>query len=196
MSEEKNDAISELAAAAQEIIPAIEKQVFENLPKAFRELPLDVRKDVLAKISGATVSISHSTWNGDYPPPSVLEGYEAIHEGLANRIVQMAEDDLAHSHSMEKAIASYMTRGQWFGFILAVIAIVGSISLIYSGTQIAQIAGSVLGASVIIPLVGMFVRGQIGTGPAASGGKAAPSAPKKSLPPKSGSKGKGGKRGS
>lgn len=146
---------------ASEIVPKIEKQVEREPPDASRRLPEPARRDALPKDSGATISISHSSWDGDYPPPAVLEGYESVQPGLADRIFRMTEIELAHRHEMEKRQAAYLAAGQMFGFILAIVAIAGSVFLIHEGHKI---EGGLLGAAVIIPLVALFVRGQFGRG--------------------------------
>jgi uncharacterized membrane protein len=162
MNENPSDRPESPVSSPPEIDPEIEKQVEEELPESFRRLPEDVRREVFSKVA---ISVSHSTWDGSYPPPSILEGYEAIHKGLADRVVGMAESDLCHQHKMDALLAGYMTRGQWFGFILALTAIVGSIYLI---SQDRQIAGAILGGAVIIPLVTLFVRGQLRFGGASA----------------------------
>ena len=156
MGKEASDPTSG-ASTAQEIIPEIEKQLESELPNEFGKLPEGARRELVTKITEATLSVTHSTWDGAYPPPAILEGYESIQPGLADRIFKMAEDELAHRQQMEKRLASYMSSGQWFGFILALAAIVGSVFLIYSDKQI---AGGMLGGAVLIPLVAMFVKGQ------------------------------------
>ncbi len=147
--------------SANEIVPVIERKIEGELPPEFLELPADVQRAVLSKVGGATLSITHSSWDGDYPPPSIIEGYESVQKGLADRIFKMAEADLAHGHFMERRVADYVTRGQFYGFMLATVSIIGSVLLIYNDKQI---AGSALGAAVIIPLVTLFVRGQITMG--------------------------------
>jgi uncharacterized membrane protein len=158
MTDEQSDQDSVPAPTPLEIIPEIEKQVEGKLPKQFLELPQAIQREVLDKVSGATVTISHARWDGSYPPPSIIEGYERVQPGLADRIFRMTESDLAHRHFMEKSLASYMSCGQWFGFILALVALVGSIVLIYTDRQI---AGGALSAAIIVPLVTLFVKGQM-----------------------------------
>lgn len=147
----------ESQSPALEIVPAIERQVETDLPASFRNLPETVRHEVLTKVSGVAISISHSSWNGDYPPPAVLEGYEKIEKGAADRILKMAEADLAHQHDMEKIAARYMFNGQYIGAALAGITLLGSIYLISGGYQL---LGGLLGITIIVPLVALFVRGQ------------------------------------
>lgn len=144
--------------SANEIVPVIERKIEGELPPEFMKLPADVQRAVLSKVGGAALSITLSSWDGDYPPPSIIDGYENVQKGLADRIFKMAEADLAHGHFMERRLADYVTRGQFYGFMLATVSITGSVLLIYNDKQI---AGSALGAAVIIPLVTLFVRGQI-----------------------------------
>jgi uncharacterized membrane protein len=40
-------------------------------------------------------------FEGPIPPPAVLQGYEQILPGAAERILRMAEQQAAHRHSLE-----------------------------------------------------------------------------------------------
>jgi uncharacterized membrane protein len=43
-----------------------------------------------------------SHFQGPVPPPDILAGYDNIHEGLADRIIALAEKETAHRHTMEE----------------------------------------------------------------------------------------------
>lgn len=167
----KPDALEDFSDSQEEILPEIEKQVGGALPAPFRDLPETVRREVFGKISNVAISVSHSTWQGNYPPPQILKGYEAVSEGLGSRVVKMAEDDLAHTHRMDEHLANYFSNGQRYGFALAAIAILGSVYLISIGERV---SGGILGSTVLIPLVTLFVRGQIQLGRGSASNDQAP----------------------
>ncbi len=57
-------------------------------------------------------------YQGPLPPPAMLRGYEELVPGGVARILAMAERQAAHRQTIE-------SRGQLFGFSLAVCAIAG-----------------------------------------------------------------------
>ena len=65
-----------------------------NLPQSQSEQANHVQV-VAAKTSAATFS-------GPLPPPALLQGYENIKPGFAERIVQMAEGEANHRREQEK----------------------------------------------------------------------------------------------
>ena len=73
----------------------------------------------------------------------------------------MAENQSAHRIQLEKqAIAAQIKRanlGQWFGFILGIVGLLGGVFCIYTGHDVA--GASVTGAS-LIGLVSVFVIGK------------------------------------
>lgn len=144
----------------KELVPEVEKALRdEQLPPEFRKLPEEVRHQVVQKLSSVAVRISsHESWEGSYPPPQALQKFEEVLPGSADRIFKMAENDLDNRHLHDREVSRYMHRGQIFGFILAGIALLGSIFLIAIDKTI---TGTILGATVLVPLVALFVTGQV-----------------------------------
>ena len=97
---------------------------------------------------------------GPIPPPDTMEQYEKTLPGSADRIIKMAENQSEHRQSLEKQRLSFSNRevhlGQIFGFLIGAIAIVTGGYIASSG---AQISGGVMGTSVVIGLVSVFVIG-------------------------------------
>ena len=97
---------------------------------------------------------------GPIPPPDIMEQYEKTLPGSADRIIKMAENQSEHRQSLEKQRLSFSNRevhlGQIFGFLIGAIAIVTGGYIASSG---AQISGGVMGTSVVIGLVSVFVIG-------------------------------------
>lgn len=90
-------------------------------------------------------------YKGIIPPPNIIDGYEKNCKGATDRILAMTENELKHKHEMElleqksimecrekmlKSENENFKRGQFFGFILMIIALVGSFVLILKDHEI------------------------------------------------------------
>ena len=91
------------------------------------------------------------SYRGIIPPPNAMEGYEKVCSGAADRILAMAENDLKHKHEIEikeqasivecrnKVLNSEISnfkRGQYFGFIIILIALIGGFYLVLNNQKI------------------------------------------------------------
>ena len=67
------------------------------------------------------------TYSGPLPHPAILQQYEAIQPGFAERLLRMAEREQDHQHEMEKASAEAAAtserRGTWSALIVALCAL-------------------------------------------------------------------------
>lgn len=81
-----------------------------------------------------------SRWSGPLPPPDVLVNYNAAFPGAAERIVQMAEEQSAHRRSLEGSVVQAniraQSRGQWLGFLLALVIIAIGGGLLFMGRSV------------------------------------------------------------
>ncbi len=97
---------------------------------------------------------------GPIPPPSLLDGYEAILPGSADRILSMAEKQSSHRMELENKVIDSKIRdsqlGMLLGFCIAFVVIVIGGFLIYKDKNI-------LGFSTIltamVALVSAFIYG-------------------------------------
>jgi uncharacterized membrane protein len=108
------------------------------------------------------ITLQSRRWNGPLPPPAILDQFEQVIPGSAERILQMAEKEQAHRLAREEKESAAdirdSSRGQTLGGIVALSAILGAV------------ANSVLGgpwqasvALVGIPILGAvqaFIRGR------------------------------------
>ena len=111
-------------------------------------------------VAGSAVEFS-----GPIPPPSVLQKYNDVCPGCAERILTMAEKEADHRRRMEEEVIAIQRddmgmgrrerrQGQWLGFLLCLVALVGGVYAITQSPGIAgQIGGSILGASGLTSLV-------------------------------------------
>lgn len=108
-------------------------------------------------------SLAHvkAEFSGPVPHPSILQGYDNVVPGAAERILQMAEQDAVHQREVEKLIitetAAEVKRGQVFGLIIGVSAFISSIIAILLG---AQTTASIIGGTTVVGLVAVFITGR------------------------------------
>lgn len=105
---------------------------------------------------------------GPLPHPDVLRGYEAAHQGLAERIVKMAEAQAAHRQEIEKrAVDAQISeagrmrderkRGQVFGLVAVLASLVIGGAVAWHGQQW---AGGGIGSIGLTGLVVAFIVGR------------------------------------
>jgi len=102
------------------------------------------------------------------PPPEILHRYEQVHPGLIKEIIDLTKIQNEHRRQLENKNLEAQVRhqekrdseakiGQWFAFIISLIAIGGSI---YTATQGYEGAASVIGAVGLTGLVARFINGR------------------------------------
>ena len=100
------------------------------------------------------------SFSGPLPPPQILEKYNQIVPGAADRIIAMAESQSKHRQELEtKAIESDIKNsrlGLHYGLIIGLATVAGGAFCIYSGYEI---GGTVLGGTGLTGLVSVFVYG-------------------------------------
>lgn len=138
------------------ILSKTEPELYESLknqPEGFQKI---VR---IARI----VSESHE---GPLPPPRVLQGYEQVLPGAAERLFVMAEKEQSHAHQLNEKMVDGMTAqsrtGQSMGFFIAIFGLlVGFICMMAGGYWINSTliitGGGVIGVD-LIALVALFLK--------------------------------------
>lgn len=103
-----------------------------------------------------------ATFSGPMPPPAVLEGYERLVKGAAERILVMAESDAKHQQEIEfaalHAADAEIKRGQLFGFVIGLTALGASMLALAMGSP--AVAG-VIGGTTVVGLVSVFIVGRV-----------------------------------
>jgi uncharacterized membrane protein len=88
----------------------------------------------------------------------MLDDYNAVLPGLAERIVSMAERDQAHSHSMARRSSMLRFTGQAAALLIALAGLVIGGLLIDAGNGIEGLATLL---TALAPIVGAFLYRQI-----------------------------------
>lgn len=106
------------------------------------------------------VSVEAVAWSGPLPPPSVLQAYEDIVPGAADRLLSMAERQMSHRiHQEERVVrgdAWRSTLGIVVGFFLSAGIIGGGIYLVANDHDL---AGTALIGLDLVGLASVFVFG-------------------------------------
>lgn len=111
-------------------------------------------------------------FRGPLPPPEVLQHYEDIHPGTAERVLQQFERETQHRHGIERKLVDAQLeiqhaeipafrRGQVFGLIIALAGIVaGALCVILAPTAGHAWAGAGIAGGSLATLVGVFIYGR------------------------------------
>jgi len=105
-------------------------------------------------------SLRYEHYEGIFPPPMFLKGYEEVLPGAADRIFALTENNARNRIEINNKKLEIESRnsllGLIFGFTITLSFLVGSVYLIAGGQQI---AGTVIGTLDLVSLVSVFVIG-------------------------------------
>lgn len=98
------------------------------------------------------------SYSGPLPPPEVLERYNEILPGAAERIISLAESQHHHRQELEKCVITSNVKAQKLGtvlgFIVSMTVVIGGMFLIHEGKSTAGLATTL---TALASLVGVFV---------------------------------------
>lgn len=121
----------------------------ERVIEAIERLPAKDRERVRREI-----------FLGPVPPPSILQGYEDVLPGAAERILSMSEEEANHRRRQEEKLVNSNCRdgllGLWLGFGIGALALIVSGGIAIWGSPW---AGGFLGSVSIGALVSSFIYG-------------------------------------
>jgi uncharacterized membrane protein len=110
---------------------------------------------------GSNLTVQQSVqFSGPMPPPSLLEKYEAILPGAAERMMKMAENQSQHRHQIEtKVIEGDIRNSRWglrFAFVLCCAFLAAGFILVREGHDL---GGSIMSGTGLVSIVGTFIYG-------------------------------------
>lgn len=135
--------------------------LFEQLPEIFDALPEEAKNDLASRVAIRVVRMERRYHKGPLPAPETLREYDEIVPGSAKQIMGQGKEQSTHrmkleSMAVEAAVAN-SKRGQWFGFIIAILVIASGVFLIYGDKDV---AGLMLALPGLAALVGTFIYSQ------------------------------------
>lgn len=87
-------------------------QIPDEMEKVIKTLSKEKQAVLVAGITQI------QSFSGPIPPPEIMQGYENLLPGSANRILTMAENQSAHRIDMEKSIVKRSLNQKTFGLIM------------------------------------------------------------------------------
>lgn len=122
-------------------------------------LPASAQPEVIAALMA---QLTISAYSGPLPPPEILEGYERVVPGGANRVITMVEQQAAHRQTLERTVVlSDVKKSYWglgLGFAVVVMFTLASYNLIMAGHGW---QGTILGTVDLATIAGLFVYGTV-----------------------------------
>ena len=99
-------------------------------------------------------------YSGPLPHPEILDGYEKVLSGSADRILKMAEKQLDHRISNENKLVDAENQSRLLGLIAGfLIATLGLAGSVYLGSNGKTWASGILSGGTLAGLVTVFVKG-------------------------------------
>lgn len=126
--------------------------------RAVRRNPAQEPEQQLGQAVAHELSQRVEVFRGPLPPPAVLKAYNEAHPDAADRILRMAEEQGQHRRRAEAKELSRADRGQVFGFVIAMTALVGGIVLLLFNKDI---QGYTTIGTGIASLVAAFTIGRV-----------------------------------
>lgn len=103
--------------------------------------------------------IERYSFSGPLPSPKILDGYEQIEKGTANRIITMAETQMKHRHGMENNFLKSNSRNSFLGilfaFLLGLSLVIGGVICIINDKEF---SGSFLGGAGLVGVIIAFIQ--------------------------------------
>lgn len=138
------------------LTPAEQDQEVQNVEAEFEKLSPQQRNLVIERYEE-----SSQIYEGPLPPASELIKYNEAHPDAANRIIAMAEKEqdarLTNTTYMLREDAKTKKRGQYMGFLIALIVLVGGMLLLLQGRALEGFT-TLVGA--VATLVLIFISGK------------------------------------
>ncbi len=98
-------------------------------------------------------------WNGPLPPPAVLEDFDRVVPGGAERIFAAWEGETAHRHALEKRNLLLSAVDTILGKVFAFLFVCGALgACIYTAAIGANWVAAILGSGTIASVVWAFVK--------------------------------------
>ena len=163
MNQEKNDV--SITDEKSEIDTPLTPEKLEGIQGLLSQLPEEMLVEAISKSSPSGISLVRQTisqgYSGPLPPPKMLNDYELVTPGFAERIVTMAEKEQNHRHSLENtAVNGAITkdkRSQRYALFCIIFLSLLCGLLIYLGHEI---AGTVFGGVTLVSIAALFITGK------------------------------------
>lgn len=161
---EKVEGVKEKNIDPIEELKTIEEDISDVVGALEKNCP-DIPREVIEKLENAgdeahqVIEVIHaSRFSGPLPAPEILRQYELIVPDAAKTIIGWASAEGEHRRKIDNKLIdcdyALKSRAQWFGFIIAALAIIGGFVLILKGHAV---SGMLLSGGALASIVGAFL---------------------------------------
>jgi uncharacterized membrane protein len=145
------------------------QQLPQQIAKLFNAVPEEEREELLSNVLEqvefdgrfGTTTMTHTRFSGPFPHPDILSKFNEIAPGSAQQIIDMAVSQTKHRQHCEKTVIESQLRqsgrGQIFGFISAILAIIATVYLALNNQT--AVAG-ILGGGTALGIASIFALGK------------------------------------
>lgn len=148
----------------------VSQKIAEQLSLAVSEDPElqgKIPQGVVERLSQNKVLISQfsrsESFEGPFPHPQILEQYNKVLPGAAERVFTLTEKEQSHRHDIQKtAITGAISRdrrGQWMGYTITILVLLIAVYFAYRGNT--AFAGTLITVD-LVALAAIFVSGREG----------------------------------
>lgn len=107
------------------------------------------------------VAIQHTSWEGPFPPPQIIEEFERIVPGAAKQIIDEWQIEAAHRRVFERRSLMFEGLERIGGRVLAFVFALAALGVaVYLATIGAEWAGGLIGTGTIASVVASMVYGR------------------------------------
>ena len=100
-------------------------------------------------------------FSGPLPPPQILQEYNRVVPGAAERLLVMAEEQARHRRELERRVVRWNTVNETLGILSAIVVVCGAFAWATYAVYTGQSAkGSAVVISTIATLAGIFIYGK------------------------------------
>lgn len=143
-----------MAKQIKKITEQVQLDDSSEFTRILNSLPEQERQVILASMTNVT------SFSGPLPHPQIMEGYEQIQKGFAERILLMTERQTNHRIKQEDIIVRRSLNQKLFGMILGGIFTLTTLGMIfYLALQGHDWLAGVLGTTTLIGIASIFVLG-------------------------------------
>ncbi|PWJ49371.1 DUF2335 domain-containing protein [Faecalicatena contorta] len=127
------------------------------------EIELEDEQQIEQQIEQVVSRVIRSEFSGPIPPPSIIQGYEEVLPGSADRILGMAEKQSSHRQELETMMVKAESRDSLLGVVFAFALgfsciIAGVVIVILVPKNSGAISASILGMTGIGSIIATFLK--------------------------------------
>jgi uncharacterized membrane protein len=176
----QEDGVRDSLQASREPEDTSSAAISLNVEKRLAEAAIHLKPEVRKKVGLVVERVIEESqfFSGPQPPPALLQEYERICPGWAEKLLQMGASEQQHRHecdrkeleqsdqmiALDHRDASYAMTGMVFGFVILLVIL--GIGVYALGTGHPNVAMTCIGSGVLAAVARVFINGRSPKSPA------------------------------